>query len=187
MIMIQILTFLECRYSRQFRVCTLIKLRARKNHGLLKIHATLCFKFEPIPDNQLAYCPVHFAFGFFKNIPLENIRNRRLREIKLKQGWSEDYFFGAGLLSNTQKVDFSISKPDLVSENRVFRIGVHSRLHKHLDTALRNIHNRPHSYSLAICIEETSREADRLGSLYDELIAINELEAIASIEIDLDV
>jgi hypothetical protein len=162
-------------------------LQAQKGRGLLKVHATLCFKFEPVPDNQLAYCPVHIAFGFFKNVSLEEIRNGNLGDIKLKQGWTEDYYFGDGLLSNTQKVDFSISKPDLVSENRVVRIGIHSRLHKHLDTALQAIHNRTHSYSLAVSIEETSKETDRLKSLYDELVVINELEAITEIEIDLEV
>jgi len=162
-------------------------LQAQKGRGLLKVHATLCFKFDPVPDNQLAYCPVHFAFGFFKNVSLEEIRNGRLNDIKLKQGWTEDYYFGDGILSNTQKVDFSISKPDLMSEDRIVRIGIHSRLHKHLDASLKTIHNREHSYSLAINIEETTREADRSESLYDELVAINELEAITEIEIDLEI
>lgn len=162
-------------------------LLAQKGRGLLKVHATLCFKFDPVPDNQLAYCPVHFAFGFFRNVSLEEIRSGNLGDIKLKQGWTEDYYFGDGLLSNTQKVDFSISKPDLVSENRIVRIGVHSRLHKHLDAAQQAIHNRPYSYSLAISIQETSKEADRVESLYDELVAINDLEAITEIEIDLEV
>jgi hypothetical protein len=162
-------------------------LHSPKGRGLLKVHATLCFKFEPVPDNQLAYCPVHFAFGFFRDVTLEEIRNGNLRDIKLKQGWTEDYYFGDGLLSNTQKVDFSISKPDLVSENRVVRIGIHSRLHKHLDAAQETNYNRANSYSLAVSIEETSKESDRLKSLYDELVAINELEAITEIEIDLEV
>jgi hypothetical protein len=162
-------------------------LLAQKGRGLLKIHTTLCFKFDPVPDNQLAYCPVHFAFGFFRNVSLEEIRNGNLGDIKLKQGWTEDYYFGDGLLSNTQKVDFSISKPDLVNESNTVRIGVHSRLHKHLDAAQQAIHGRAHSYSLAVSIEETSKETDRLKSLYDELVAINELEAITEIEIDLEV
>ena len=162
-------------------------LLAQKGRGLLKIHTTLCFKFDPVPDNQLAYCPVHFAFGFFRNVSLEEIRNGNLGDIKLKQGWTEDYYFGDGLLSNTQKVDFSISKPDLVNESNTVRIGVHSRLHKHLDAAQQAIHGRAHSYSLAVSIEETSKEADRLKNLYDELVAINDLEAITEIEIDLEV
>lgn len=162
-------------------------LDSKRSRGLLKVHATLCFKFEPVPDNQLAYCPVHFAFGFFKNTSLNKIQTGKLSDTKLKQGWTEDYYFGNGLLSNTQKVDFSISKPDLVSEQNTIRIGVHSRLHKHLDSAMQQKHNVEHEYSLVVSIEETTREVDRTNSLYDELIAINDLEAITELEIELDV
>ncbi|HYX05109.1 MAG TPA: S8 family peptidase, partial [Bacteroidales bacterium] len=40
-----------------------------KSQGLLKVNGTLCFKFNPVPDSHISYCPIHFAFGFFKNIP----------------------------------------------------------------------------------------------------------------------
>jgi hypothetical protein len=38
-----------------------------------------------------------------------------------------------------------------------------------------------------ISIEETTKEEDRTNNLYDELIAINDLEAITELEIELDV
>ncbi|MDZ7717843.1 MAG: S8 family serine peptidase [Balneolaceae bacterium] len=161
-------------------------LEADRDMGLLKIHATLCFKFNPVSENQLAYCPVHFAFGFFKNIPVDDIQNGKLSETKLKQGWTEDYYFAKGILSNTQKVDFSISKPDLVTEENTVRIGVHSKLHKYLDGGRKTENTREHSYSLVISIEETTREEVRINNLYDELVAINELEAIGEIEIELE-
>ncbi len=159
-------------------------LDASKDIGLLKVHATLCFSFDPVPDSQLAYCPIHFAFGFFKNVPVKDIQSKKLSEVKLKQGWSEDYYYGKGILSNAQKVEFSISKPDLVTEENTVRFGIHSKLHKHLDAGRRLEHNREHSYSLVVCIEETTREQDRTFSLYDQLIAINELDAIAEIEVE---
>lgn len=158
-----------------------------RSRGLLKIHATLCFKFDPVPDNQMAYCPIHFAFGFFKNVAPEQITTERMGDVKLKQeGWTEDYYFKNKVFSNTQKIDFSISKRDLVSENNTVRIGIHSRLHKHLDAGRLGRYNRPHHYSLAISIEEKTKEEDRTHNLYDELIAINQLEAIGEIEIELD-
>ena len=159
-------------------------LEASKDIGLLKVHATLCFSFDPVPDNQLAYCPVHFAFGFFKNVPVKDIQTENLTDVKLKQGWSEDYYYGKGMLSNAQKVEFSISKPDLVTEENTVRLGIHSKLHKHLDAGRRLEHTREHSFALVVCLEETTREQDRTYSLYNELIAINELEAIGEIEIE---
>lgn len=51
--------------------------------SLLSIKATLCFKFDPVLDNHLAYCPVHISFNFIKclnDIPDENaniIANRK--------------------------------------------------------------------------------------------------------------
>ncbi len=158
-----------------------------KSRALLKVNATLCFKFDPAPDNHIAYCPIHFAFGFFKNLPINQITTGKLDDIKLKEGWTEDYYFGDKVLSNTQKVSFSISKPDLVNENNVVRIGIHNRLHKHLDTDQTRRNNRLHQYSLVVSVEENTREDRREHNLYDELVAINELEAIAEIELDAEV
>lgn len=161
--------------------------QSSKSKALLKVYATLCFKFDPVPDNQLAYCPVHFAFGFFKNVPPEQITSEKLEDVKLKKGWSEDHYFKDSILSNTQKVDFSISKPDLVREDNTVLIGVHSRLHRHLDAGRIALHNKAHEYSLVVSIEETTKEKERSNSLYDELVAINQLEVITEIEIDLEV
>ena len=44
-----------------------------KKRGILKITATLCFSFLPVQCHQLAYCPVHMAFSFFKNQAGEDI------------------------------------------------------------------------------------------------------------------
>jgi len=158
-----------------------------KDRSLLKVSATLCFSFDPVPNNHLAYCPIHFAFGFFRNVPVEEITNRKQKEVRLKEGWTEDYYFGDKILSNTQKVNFVISKPDLVSEDNLIRLGIHCRLHKHLDADRIAINNRLQPYSLAISIEENTLEEKREHSLYDELIAINRLEAIGEIDIDLEV
>src|SRR5690606_26846250 len=37
-------------------------VNARRKRGLLRINATLCFKFAPIRNNQLLYCPLHVGF-----------------------------------------------------------------------------------------------------------------------------
>ncbi|HYX09796.1 MAG TPA: hypothetical protein VE912_23910, partial [Bacteroidales bacterium] len=158
-----------------------------KSQGLLKVNSTLCFKFNPVPDNHISYCPIHFAFGFFKNIPASQITESNLDEVKLKQGWTEDYYFGVKMLSNTQKVSFSISKSDIISEDNKVKIGIHSHLHKLLSIAQKGFYNQPHSYSLVISIEENTLPDKREHSLYDELTAINELDAIAEIELDAEV
>ncbi|MDZ4759432.1 MAG: hypothetical protein SGJ10_15005 [Bacteroidota bacterium] len=40
--------------------------------SLLKVKATLCFKFEPLKHHYLAYNPLHISFGVFRNKPLED-------------------------------------------------------------------------------------------------------------------
>lgn len=34
--------------------------------SVLRLIATLCYKFDPVPDNHLAYCPLHISFNFIR-------------------------------------------------------------------------------------------------------------------------
>lgn len=161
---------------------------SNKNLGLLKVKATLCFVCNPLPDNQLAYCPQHITFGFFKNLSTEEIRGLKMKEKMVKQGWTQDYYNKVKLLSNAQKVTFNLSRDVIIQENNTIKIGVHSLLHGYINAADREVfRDREHPFSLAITLEDTRTELVRHESLYDELSAINELEAIGELDIDLEI
>ncbi len=166
--------------------------------GLVAVDATLCFKFEPVKNNQVAYCPVQVAFGIFKNVPLEEYEMDENGEIRLvddkpialgindnttahyvfSQSWSQDYYYKAKMLSNAQKIRFTISKKVLIEENRIFKIAVLSRLHKLLDQAAMVKYNRAQSFSLVITVKENPVKRQNSGLLYDEMLRINALEVI---------
>ena len=182
-------------------------LQRLEKQRILKITATLCFSFEPIPNSHLSYCPIHIAFGVFKNLVIEDkavvftesgektidigLNGNNVGEIKLSSSpeasWSEDYYYKSKPLSNTQKISFSVSKERLISENGTFKIAVSSKLNKLLTEAERAKYNREYPFSIVINIQENGNT----GLLYDELCAVNELEAInvaeteARIQLDL--
>ena len=170
-------------------------------HGKSVVHidATLCFSFEPIPHNHLAYCPVHISFGIFKDIALEEKRlndkgkeenfglsGARVEDFKVFQGWSEDYYFKAKLLSNCHKMSFGITKNKLLKENNQFKIAIHSKLHKLLPAHLQDDYNILHKFSLVITVKEMSHKGAVSNRLYNELILINNLEVIAELEAELE-
>lgn len=55
----------------------LVKDDLGKKRGILKVTATLCFKFLPIKNNQLSYNPIHMAFSIFKNHSADDIMKAR--------------------------------------------------------------------------------------------------------------
>lgn len=176
----------------------LLRLPHRK--GVVNVNATLCYKFEPVAMNHLAYCPVHIGFGIFKNVPLvldsrgedgkivhSGINGGKKEDYTFGRSWSEDYYYGAKLLSNAQKIKFSISKQNLLTEENVFKIAVRSKLHRLLDGALKSKHSVPHAFSLVISIKEKPLSGTTSDRLYDELTAINEVQAVAELEAELEV
>ncbi|MFT4168467.1 MAG: S8 family peptidase [Dysgonomonas sp.] len=170
------------------------------NQKLLKVTATLCFKFKPILNNEIAYCPIHISFGLFKNLLCEeqeivrvNGRDRTLdkgingnKTEHTKVGvtaWSEDYYYKNKPLSNVQQISLSISKAKLINEDGTFKIAVSSMYNKLLTSLERQNYEMPHSFSLVINIEEKSKT----GRLYDGLIAENNLEVISEIDAETEV
>jgi hypothetical protein len=166
-------------------------------HGKSVIHidATLCFSFEPFPHNHLCYCPIHMSFGIFKNKPIyeeiintegktENIglSGGKVEDYKVFQGWSDDYYFKAKLLSNCQKISFGVTRKKLFNENNQFKVAVHSKLHKLLPTHVRDDYNMSHKFSLALTIRELSHKGNLSNRLYNEIILLNNLEAITELE-----
>lgn len=176
-------------------------LLERERKYPLKVTATLCFKFPPIRDNQIAYCPIHLAFGFFRNLPLEiyerdatnheisaGINNNNTEAIKFNKSWSQDYYFGMKFLSNVQKTEFTISKDNLIKENFTFKVCLNSKLHKLLNsTQTEEISSKPIEFSLVFRIEEYPIRNENSNQLYNELIAVNTLELIGELEAGLEI
>jgi Subtilase family len=172
--------------------------------GLVQVDATLCFKFEPVKNNQVAYCPLQIAFGVFKNLPLEayeldangdirlidgkqiaiGINNNTTENYKFSQSWSQDYYYKSKMLSNTQKMSFSVSKKVLIEENRTLKIVLLSKLHKLLSGPEKTKYSASHSFSLVVTVRENPVKGMTTGRLYNEMININELEAIGNIELE---
>ncbi len=176
----------------------LLGLSHRK--GIVEVNATLCFKFAPISENHLAYCPIHMAFGIFKNVPLvlnsidENdrvvhsgINGGKKEQYVFNESWSEDYYYRAKLLSNAQKIRFNISKAHLVNEHNEFRIAVRSRFHRLLNGIQKDRYNAPHAFSLVISMRERPISGSVSNRLYDEMMLINEVRAIAELGAELEV
>lgn len=180
------------------------------NHanGVLNVKATLCFKFKPLKHHHIAYCPIHIAYGFFRNKELENylkdnagnyikgdndkpistgINNNKKDAISFSEPWSQDYYFKAKMLSNTQQICFLISKKVITEENYCLKIAVNSQLHKLLnDLDKSKLKDTPISFSIVFTVEEKSLKNKQTGKLYDEMVAINNLEAINIIDATLE-
>ena len=170
-----------------------------KKNSIVTVNATLSFSFEPYSNDQLVYCPIYMSFGIFKNRPLYlaginkdgkpdnfGINGGKVDDIKVKNGWSQDYYFKPKLLSNCQKISFNLSKENLVNENGEFKIAVKCQLHKLLPNHQKNRYLKPHNFSLVISIKENPIHKENTGRLYNEMILENNLEAVASAEIELD-
>ena len=157
----------------------------KKTGNILEISATICYKFLPVHESHIAYCPVCIAFGFFNNV---EINNQNSEIIKLKNGvtWSEDYYFGTKLLSNCQKVIFRLNKEILVREEFALKIAVNCKMHKLLSQTQKAQLPREYPFSIALTISEIPHKGELSGNLYSELEAINNLENIADLEATLD-
>lgn len=167
--------------------------------SLLEVKATLCFKFQPISQNHLTYCPFHIAFGIFKDLPLERninietgeiestgINGNSVQNIKFRESWSEDYYFKAKILSNCQKLEFIMTKKDLLNENNQFKIAIHSKFHKLLSQVQKEINNKTIPFSLVISLREKPIAGIISNRLYNEMLLVNELEAIGELEAEAD-
>ncbi|MVN92663.1 S8 family peptidase [Mucilaginibacter aquatilis] len=179
-------------------------LEQDRKTGLVQVDATLCFKFDPVKNNQVAYCPLQIAFGVFKNLPLEAYELDENGDVKLVDGkqvplginynttdkykfspsWSQDYYYKSKMLSNTQKMSFSVSKKVLIDENRTFKIVLLSKLHKLLSVPEKTKYTTAHPFSLVVTVRENPVKGKTTGRLYNEMLLINELEAIGNIVLE---
>jgi len=167
----------------------LISTPLGKSSGVLKVTATLCFSFLPMQHNQLTYCPLHIAFGIYKNHTSAEI-NRVQKELnsKLRSNltWSQSARDKAtpAPYSNVQKLTFNVDVSLLRSEEKTFKLAVQARLSNQIMAS--QIENYPEKFdfSLVLKIEETLKV--NTGRLYDELRAINNVEVINVAEAEAD-
>lgn len=160
-----------------------------KRKGLLKVTATLCFSFDPVLNNQLAYCPIHMAYSFFRNHPGEDILKKEddvKSKLRSTLTWSQNGRYKAKPIPcfNTQKLNFRISVDDLISEESTLKLAVNCRINPQLLPGLENKYKKEHPFSLVITISEDLPTARQTGRLYAEMTAINHVENIASIDLE---
>jgi hypothetical protein len=174
-------------------------LNVDRQNGVLHIDATLCFKFKPIPHNQLAYCPIHISFGIFRNLALEEFEiNEDGKQIPIglngnttdnyvfSESWAQDYYYKAKMLSNSQKLSFNISKKVLQEENCTLKIALNAVLHKLLSPAIKENYNMEYPFSIVFSIRENPIKGANTNRLYNELLALNQAEPLIVIDADLE-
>lgn len=182
---------------------------ANREKGLLKITATICFKFFPKSDNQLLYCPLHVSFAIGKDLKLHEFheesrkdKNGKTRIVPIPEGyngnsskniqlalsgshgWAQDYYYKEKIVSNVQKINFNVSKNMIVDENNCFKIAINADFQKLLSIAEQEPYKKTIPFSLVLTIEQFPDKKEVLNSLYDELILENNLNAITEIELD---
>lgn len=169
----------------------IIEDRMGKKNGVLRITATMCFSFSPIKNNQLSYCPIHIAYSFFKNHNAEQIqlKNEILKSnFKSSLRWSQDgrYVSKPIPYSNSQKISFVVNCDELLNEDYTVKLAIHCKVSKQIVGGLPNDYPSEFPFSIVFKIEETIKE--NTGQLYDELVAINEVEVLNEVELgELDI
>lgn len=192
-------------------------LNYSKTSYILNIDATLCYKFNPVWGNQLAYNPLHISFNFANSTIADNPERAsqflsnaedpyfdafypagldpskkseaRLKAlgIKGKMGpWSEDFYPPATKpFSNVQTLEIKINKEEILKVENQICLAIRCTHKLELDNELQNyLIDNLHEFSISIRITEKPNEELTEFSLYDELIACNDLEIIGSLDID---
>lgn len=158
-----------------------------KKRGVLKITATLCFKFLPIRNNQLSYNPIHMAFSIFKNQTADDIMKPD-KEVKSKLksnlSWSQNGRHVSKPLpySNTQKITLNVNIDNLNNETNTFKLALHAKLSEQIIGGIQESYPKKFPFSIVLTIEETIK--NNTGKLYDEIQLVNEVEAIQNLNLD---
>ncbi|MHA4846528.1 S8 family serine peptidase [Flavitalea antarctica] len=162
-----------------------------KRVGLLTVSATLCFSFDPVLENHLAYCPIHMAFSFFRNHAGEDILKKEdaiKSKLKSTLTWSQNGRYKSKPVPsfNTQKIHFRVGADELVSEESTLKLAINCRLNPQLLPGMEARYGGDHPFSLVVTIKEDLPEARQTGKLYAEMLAVNEVENIITVELEND-
>jgi hypothetical protein len=154
----------------------------------IELTATLVYKFLPIPNNHLAYLPLHISFGIFKPREISTLSQDELKNYILKKGesWAEDHFgVEDRIFSNVQKISFNISSHHFDADNPSVSIAMRCYGKSNVPEAdFRHLRESEHPFSLVIGLREIPRTKNSKlsGLLYNDIEALNELQAIADLE-----
>ncbi|MES2397632.1 MAG: S8 family serine peptidase [Bacteroidota bacterium] len=161
-----------------------------KSSHKLKVVGTLCYKFPPVKDNHLSYCPLHISFGIFKP-DVSDMAMKKTEDYKIKtvMTWSEDFFgIENRLLSNVQKIDYNLQPEDIGNVNNEISIAVRCTNKDEIDGQIaKNLAEGSHEFSLALTFIEMPSDKTNTNRLYNELSAINTVEVIGDIQTDIDI
>jgi len=165
----------------------LIEEELGKQNGILKLKATICYKFKPIANNHLSYCPLNIGFALFKNHTVEQIIAKSKdvdSKFKSTISWTQSGRYKSKPIpfSNSQKIEFPINQSELVSENSTLKLAVHCTISDQLLANEKENYPTEHEYSIVISVEESIKK--NTNRLYNEFAEINNLESIAEVEID---
>lgn len=184
------------------------------SQSIIEFTSTLCFSFLPINKSQFTYCPIHMAFGYFDNLPLEKykmdgdgkvlknqngtpqesygINYNKMESIRLKNSWSQDYYYKPKVLSNSQKVTFKLTKRFLeknvdLNGNIIVKIALNCKTHKLLDEIEKmKLKKTSVKFSLVTTVEELPYKNNTTSRLYEEMKLINDLNVINDLDTDLE-
>lgn len=154
----------------------------------IELTATLVYKFLPVPNNHLAYLPLHISFGIFRPVDVSILSKQDLENFRLRSGvsWAEDHFgVEDRIFSNVQKLSFPISSQHFDPDNPSVSIAMRCHGKSTIpDWVSRHLQNEEHPFSLVISLREIPKtKGSKLsGSLYKDVMLLNDLQAIADLE-----
>ncbi|HAH38191.1 MAG TPA: hypothetical protein DCL81_17335 [Algoriphagus sp.] len=154
----------------------------------IELTATLVYKFLPVPNNHLAYLPLHISFGIFRPVDISILSQKDLENFQLRSGasWAEDHFgVEDRIFSNVQKLAFLISSQHFDPDNPSVSIAIRCYGKSTIpELALRHLQNENHPFSLVISLKEIpkTKKSKLSGSLYNDVMLLNDLQAIADLE-----
>lgn len=76
---------------------------------------------------------------------------------------------------------------EISQEENTFKLAVNAAFHKTLTEEDKEALDKEIPFSIVITVEQQPKKDEQLDSLYDGLVAINELEAIGEIEQEADI
>lgn len=164
------------------------------NQTKIHIKCTLCYKFNPVLGDIIAYNPIHISFNIcnsvIKDEPNKNAEfyshNRAssygdLMKIKGSvETWSDDFFPASNrIFSNVQTFEMNINSEEL--KNVKGQISLIMRCINKGESSFSQKVKGPHPFSLIVNVTENRTKNSLIEeNLYDEMVACNEVELIAT-------
>lgn len=191
-----------------------------KSSYILNVEATLCYKFNPVWGNQLAYNPLHISFNLANSTIADNpelasrflsntddeyfntfyseamdtkaktVARAKALGIKGKLGpWSEDFYPPSTKpFSNVQSLQLKINKEEIAKVNNQICLAIRCTYKQDVpNEVLHYLIDNEHHFSISLRISEKANDELKEFSLYDELVACNDLQIITALEAEGDI